>query len=49
MPDNFDLYETSDDELKALMADMGLKEEDLQDPTWVEPDPWCLDEEFDAW
>lgn len=49
MPDNFDLYETTDDELAALMADMGLDEDGPQGPTWAEPDPWTLDEEFDAW
>jgi len=44
MPDdNFDMFETDDAELEALMAD-------LEDPDvfeWTEPACWTLDEDFD--
>jgi hypothetical protein len=53
MPDNFDLYGLTDEEM-ALEAqlwgelepgiDYSLEREDRE---WLEPDPWLLDEDFD--
>lgn len=41
MPDNFDLFETDDAELEALLADLL---EPLGDtPQWSDPDCWTLD------
>jgi len=44
MPDNFDLFETDDAELTAMMVDL----ESFDEASWLdEADPWVLDEGFD--